>query len=118
MRLVYSLKLLSDLLLYMSFAGLASALAGSGGLFMYLMFFIPCAVIIGLLANNGKLRFFALMLLIPAFLYALQYSVLQLILLAPVFVYFTYYAAKLPYDIKIIWFAMTGQFFPIPDLRL
>jgi len=102
MGLVYSLKLLADLLIYLTFAGLVSALTGGGGLFSTLLFFTPCAVLLGLLANRGRAKYSALALLIPLLLFAFAESSLQLMLLLPAFAYILYYTNKLPYDVKLI----------------
>ena len=100
MKLVYSLKLLSDLLFYLSFAGLISTLASSGNLFDSLLFFVPCVVLLGTLADAKWLKYVALVLLIPAALNALNYSLIQLGFLVPAIIYVIYYAASLPYDVK------------------
>jgi len=102
MKLVYSLKLLSDLLFYLSFAGLISTLASSGDLFDSLLFFVPCAVLLGILADKGWLKYATLVLLIPAAMNALNYSLIQLGFLTPAIVYVVYYAYSLPYDVKIV----------------
>lgn len=102
MSLVYTLKLLSDLLFYLSFAGLASAIAGYGPMFGSLPFFVLTAILLGALANKGRFKFLALTALIPPLISALFYGRWPLIFLAPAICYSTYYAAKLPYDIKIV----------------
>jgi len=105
MKLVYSLKLLSDLLFYLSFAGLVSVLIGGDGFFDILMLLVPCAVLLGVWANAGWLKFLSLAFLIPAALSALEYGVIHLLLPAPVFFYIVHYATNLPYDIKTIQYS-------------
>ena len=102
MKLVYSLKLLSDLLFYLSFAGLISTLAGSGDLLDTLLFFVPCVVLLGALADAKWFKYVALVLLIPVVSNATSYSLIQLGFLAPAIIYVAYYAASLPYDVQVV----------------
>jgi len=115
MSLVYSLKLLSDLLFYMTFAGTISAMIGAvgrdmgnSGLLSTLPFLALSAVLLGALAERGKLKYLAFVPLLPAAVMALNYGVIHLVLIAPACAYIIYYATTLPYNIKTVGY--TGIF--------
>jgi len=130
MSLVYSLKLLSDLIFYLTFAGLISALIGAqgramgvGGFVNYLPLFLISAVILGLLTERervsslrseidakassatvarGRIKYAALLPLLGAIVGALSDGAIHFVFLAPAIVYTAYYATTLPYDIKTV----------------
>ena len=109
MGLVYSLKLVSDLLFYMTFAGTISALIGSygrqmgnSGLLSVLPLMALSAMLLGPLAERGKFKYLAFIPLIPAVFMALNYGIIHLLFLAPALAYIVYYATTLPYNIKTV----------------
>jgi len=99
----------------MTFAGLTMALAGGESMFSYLRFFIPAAMLLGFLANKGKLRFLALIFLVPVLFPGFS-GRLQFALTAPALAYIVYYANKLPYDIKIINYPGVFKFYTALNL--
>ena len=114
MSLVYSLKLLADLLFYLTFAGTISALIGAvyvgmgrtgmgnSGLLSALPFIAISVLILGVLHERGKLKYLCLLPIVPAIFITLNYGVIHLFLLAPAIAYTVYYATTLPYNVKTI----------------
>jgi len=109
MSLVYSLKLLADLLFYLTFAGTISALIGgadramgNSGLLSVVPFVALSALFLGVLHERGKFKYLSFIPLIPAAIFALDYGVVHLLLLAPAIAYTVYYATTLPYNIKTV----------------
>ena len=109
MSLVYSLKLLADLLFYLTFAGTISALIGgadrvmgNSGLLSVVPFIALSAFLLGVLHERGKLKYLSFAPLLLAMFFALNYGVVHLFLLAPAVAYTVYYATTLPYNIKTV----------------
>lgn len=109
MSLVYSLKLLADLLFYLTFAGTISAMVGSDGQTMQnsgLLSTLPLlaisALLLGALSERGKLKYISFIPLLPALFIAFGYGAIHAVLLAPAIAYVVYYATTLPYNIKTV----------------
>jgi len=103
------LKLLSDVLFYMTFAGLISALIGAqgrdmgnSGLISVLPFLLVSIFCLGLLSERGKLKYAAFLPLFAAIMGAWNYGLIHLILLGPAIAYIVYYSTTLPYDIRTV----------------
>ncbi|MCL2566241.1 MAG: hypothetical protein FWE24_10640 [Defluviitaleaceae bacterium] len=121
MSLVYSLKLLSDLVFYLTFAGLISALIGAqgremgvGGFVSYLPFFVIAAAVLGTLASKkGYVKYLALLPLFGAITGAFNDGMIHLVLIAPAIVYTVYYATTLPYNIKTVSYSAVFRLYLI-----
>lgn len=125
MSLVYSLKLLTDILFYMTFAGLISALVGAvgremgnSGLLSTLPFLLVSILLLGVLAEKGRLKYAAFLPLIGAVAAAFNYGLIHLILLGPACAYIIYYATTLPYDIKTVGHAVVFRMYLIITLPI
>jgi len=109
MSLVYSLKLLCDVLFYMTFAGLISAFIGvhgsvmtNSGLLNTLPFLVISAVLLGASAERKMIKYLVFLPLFGAAAIAYNDGLIHLILLGPAIAYIIYYATTLPYDIKTV----------------